>query len=217
MRASVSFAVILLGLALAISPQSGRTQSHRDYVFTDEEGHLVIRFAGIGAAGLDSAQAYEVLNAEFSRMVHDRLHADLAFQAEPRDPEWAASMEPRIEKHVAHAGLEFSHVVTECRAASCRVIMTQPVHWTVPEHQAVLETVQRSLEAFIADRRQHFKPSFMITAYYQESETSHIKAFLRRTEHASTGRPASGSATPTAEPTTMRSAPDTAIGPVASR
>ena len=30
----------------------------------------------------------------------------------------------------------------------------------------------------------NFVPVFMITAYDQEAETAHIKAFLRRTEHA---------------------------------
>lgn len=182
MRASVSSAVIALGLALAMWPQSGRTQSDRDFVFADLDGHLVIRFAGSGATGLDESQAYEILNAEFSTMVHDRLHADLVFGNEPRDPKWAASMEPQIEEHVKHAGPEFSDILIECRAASCRVIMEQPGHWSVPEHQAVLETVQESLEAFIAAHRQHFEPVFMITAYDQESETSHIKAFLRRTK-----------------------------------
>jgi len=181
MRASASSAVITLGLVLAIWPQSGQTQSDRDFVFTDEDGHLVIRFAGTGSTGLDSSQADEVLNAEFSRMVHDRLRADLQFGVEPRDPEWARSMEPQIEHHVKHAGPEFSDIYVECRATSCRVIMEQPVHWSsVPAHQAVLETVQESLQAFIATRRQHFEPVFMITAYYQEFETSHIKAFLRR-------------------------------------
>ena len=192
MRASVSSAVISLGLALAISPQYGRTQSDRDFVFTDLDGHLVIRFAGTGTTGLDSSQADEILNAEFSRMVHDRLRADLLFEDEPRDPEWALSMEPQIEQHVKHAGPEFSDLFIECRAASCRVIMEQPVHWSVPEHQAVLETVQESLEAFIAARRQHFEPVFMITAYYQEFETSHIKAFLRRIKHAPPDRPVGG-------------------------
>lgn len=194
MRASIPATIVSLGLALALAmwPQSGRTQSDRDFVFTDEEGHLVIRFAGTRATGLDSSQAYEVLNAEFSRMVHDRLHADLQFVAEPRDPEWAASMEPQIEKHVEHAGPEFSAILTECRAASCRIIMEQPGHWTVPAHRTVLETVQKSLEAFITARRQQFEPIFMITAYYQETETSHIKAFLRRTGHAGPGRPAGG-------------------------
>ena len=184
MRTSVSSAVISLGLALAMWPQFGRTQSDRDFVFNDEEGHLVLRFAGTGATGLDSSQAEEILNQEFSRMVHDRLRADLLFEDEPRDPAWAQSMEPQIEEHVKHAGPEFSDIFVECRAATCRVIMEQPVHWTVPEHQAVLEAVQKSLEAFIAARRQHFEPIFMITAYYQETETSHIKAFLRRTGHA---------------------------------
>jgi hypothetical protein len=64
--------------------------------------------------------------------------------------------------------------------------MEQPVHWTVIEHQAVLETVQKSLEAFIAAHRQHFEPVFMVAAYDQETETSHIKAFLRRIGHAPT-------------------------------
>lgn len=171
-------------------PQSGRTQSDRDYVFADEDGHLVIRFVGTGATGLDSSQTEEIVNAEFSSMVHDRLRADLLFEDEPRDPEWAASMEPEIEAHVEHAGPEFSGIFTDCRMASCRVIMEQPGHWTVPEHGAVLETVQKSLEAFIAARRQHFEPIFMITAYDQANETPHIKAILRRTGHASPGGPA---------------------------
>jgi hypothetical protein len=188
MRASVSFAVIALGLALAMWPQCGRTQSDRDFVFTDLEGHLVLRFVGTEATGLDSTQLDEVLDSELSTMVHDRLRADLLFEDEPRDPEWAASMEPQIEEHVKHAGPEFSDILVECRAASCRVIMEQPGHWSVSEHQAVLGTVQKSLEAFIATRRQDFEPVFMMTAYSQESETSHIKAFLRRTGHAVTHR-----------------------------
>lgn len=190
MQALVSSAVIALGFTLAMLPQSGRTQSERDFVFTDLDGHLVVRFAGTGATGLDSSQVDEISNAEFSSMVHDRLRADLLFEDEPRDPEWASLMEPQIEQFVKHAGPDFSDLFVECRAASCRVIMEQPVHWSVPEHQAVLQTVQESLEAFIAIRRQHFEPVFMITAYYQEFETSHIKAFLRRTEHAPPDRPA---------------------------
>jgi hypothetical protein len=195
MRALVSTAVVSLGLALTTWPQSGRAQSDRDFVFTDEEGHLVIRFVGIGAAGLDPSQAYEILNAEFSRMVHDRLHADLKFQDEPRDPDWAASMEPRIESHVRHVDYGdagFSDIFVECRAASCRIIMEQPVHFGVQEHQAVLGSVQQSLEAFIATHRQHFEPGFMITAYDQANETPHIKAFLSRSGSLPAGPPAGG-------------------------
>jgi hypothetical protein len=164
-----------------MGPQSGKTQSDRDFVFTDEDGHLVVRFVGIGGAGLNESQAYEISNAEFSSMVHDRLHADLRFEAEPRDPEWAEWMVPQIEAHLVHAGPEFSGLFIECRASSCRVVMEQPGEFTVPDHHSVLETVQKSLEAFIAARPQHFEPGFMITAYDQAFETPHIKAFLRRT------------------------------------
>jgi len=186
MRPSISFAVISLGLALAIGPVSGRAQSDRDYVFADLEGHLLMRFVGSGET-LDPSQAEEVLNAEFSSMVHDRLRADLLFEDEARDPEWAEWMEPKIAEHVKHAGPEFSDIFTECRAGSCRIIMEQHAHWTVPEHRVVLETVQKSLEAFIADHAQHFEAEFMITAYYQEFEIPHIKAFLRRAGRASSG------------------------------
>jgi hypothetical protein len=171
-------------LALTIWPQCGLTQSDREFVFADEEGHLVVRFPGSGATGLNPSQADEILNAEFSSMVHDRLRADLLFEAEPRDADWAAWMEPQIEKHVKHAGPEFSDIFTECRAASCRVVMEQPVHWSVTQHRAVLEPVQESVEAFIAAHQQHFEAVFMITAYDQETETSHIKVFLRRAGHA---------------------------------
>lgn len=192
MRTTVSSVVIALGWALLMWPQYGQTQSARNYVFTDEDGHLVIRFAGSGTKGLDPSQADEVLNAELSIMVHDRLRADLLFAEEPRDTEWARSMQPQIETHVERAGIEFSDLFVECRAVSCRVIMEQPGHWSVQAHQAVLETVQESLEAFVAAHRRHFEPVFMITAYYQEFETPHIKAFLRRAEQAPPERPAGG-------------------------
>ena len=189
MRASVSSAVAALGWVLILWPQYGQPQTDRNFVFRDNDGHLLIRFAGTGATGLDASQFEEIANAEFSVMVHDRLRADLLFAEEPRDPEWAQSMQPRIEAYVKRAGPEFSDVFVECRAASCRVIMEQPGHWSVPAHQAALETVQESLDAFIAVHRQHFEPVFMITAYYHEFETSHIKAFLRRTGYAPPDRP----------------------------
>ena len=187
MRGVAAFALIsnrlapTLALALTIGPQPGLAQSDRDFVFTDEDGHLVLRFAGTGATGLEPAQAEEILNQEFSRMVHDHLRADLLFADEPRDIHWAASMEPQIAAHVRHAGAEFSDVFVQCRAATCRIIMEQPLHWDVPAHVAVLETVQASLEAFIDANHGQFERVFLITAYYQQTETPHIKAFLRRT------------------------------------
>lgn len=187
MRALILSAVLSLGLALAMWPENGQTQTHRDFVFADLEGHLIIRFAGIGAGGLSPAQVEEVSNSEFSSMVHDRMHADLVFEAERRDPAWAATMEPQIAEHMKHAGPEFSGVHAECRAESCRVIMEQTRHWTVPEHRAVLETVQKSVEAFIASHPQDFGRTFMLAAYYQEYETPQIKAFLQRTGPASHG------------------------------
>jgi hypothetical protein len=192
MRARVLFIVIALGLSVSLSPQSGQAQLDRDFVFTDEDGHLVVRFVGTGATGLDASQSYEILNAEFSSMVHDRLHADLRFEDEPRDTAWAQSIEAQIDQHLDHTGFEFSDVFIECRADSCRVVMEQPRHWSVPEHQAALETVQQSVEEFIAARPEQFQPVFMIAAYDQKDQISHIKAFLRRTGHVPEGQSSGG-------------------------
>jgi hypothetical protein len=181
MRTSVSLAVVALTGAMALWSQSARAQSDRDFVFTDEDGHLVVRFVGTGATGLDPSQADEILNAEFSSMVHDRLRADLLFEDEPRDRDFDAEMAPQLTEHIRHAGPEFSEVFVECRAASCRIVMDQSRHWSVAEHLVVLETVVDSLEGFIAARPRHFEPGFMITAYDQASQIPHIKAFLRRT------------------------------------
>jgi hypothetical protein len=67
-------------------------------------------------------------------MVHDRLRADLLFEAEPPDAEWAAWMEPQIEKHVMHGDPQFSDIFVERRVAPCRIVVEQPVHWSVAQH-----------------------------------------------------------------------------------
>lgn len=192
LRALVSSAApaacLSLALVLATWPQSGRTEPHRDYSFSDTDGHLVIRFVGIGPGGLDPVQADEVLDQEFSTMIHDRLRADLLFEAEPRDEPFAASMAPQIEAELARAGPEFTEIVAACRSVSCRVIMTQPGHWNVEEQLPVLAAVQASLETFIAAHEPEFEPVFMLTAYDQLTETAHIKAFLRRTGRTFTHR-----------------------------
>jgi hypothetical protein len=180
MRNSVALAIVLLTSALTMGPRFALAQSDRDFVFTDEDGHLVVRFVGTGATGLDPSQAEEILNAEFSSMVHDRLRADLMFEDEPRDRDWDARMAPVLREHASLAGLHFTEVFVECRAASCRIVMDQPGHWSVSQHLVVLEAVVESLEDFIAEQRPQFEPGFMITAYYQQYQIPHIKAFLRR-------------------------------------
>ncbi|HEU4616448.1 MAG TPA: hypothetical protein VFV10_00310 [Gammaproteobacteria bacterium] len=182
MRASVSSILVSLGLAVAVWPPASRAQADRDFVFTDLVGHLVLRFVGIGPSGLDPSEIDEISDSEFSRMVHDRIRADLLFEDEPPDSEWAASMEPRIEAQVKQLGSDsgFSDIVVECRAASCRVTMQEPGHWTVPAHQAVLDTVQKTFEAFTAAHPRDFKPAFMLAAYDKEGERAHVEAFLRR-------------------------------------
>ena len=188
MRFRAPLTAILLAAALIVSPLDSSAQSDRDFVFTDLDGHLIIRFAGTGATGLDPVQADEVLNQEFSRMVHDRLRADLLFESERRDPDWSRSMAPQIARHVESAGLEFSNLRVECRAVSCRVIIEQAEGPNVPAHRAVLDAAQATLQDFIDDRRGHFEPVFMITAYYKEYQTPHIKAFLRRIDSSRAGQ-----------------------------
>ena len=173
---------IAVWMCLAVAPGLAAAQDERDFVFTDEDGHRVLRFAGSEPGGLDPDQFDEIVNVEFSTMVHDRLRADLRFDAEPVDSEWAASMRTRLEAHLSDVGPEFSAVEVECRSASCRLVLEHAVRWRLPEHRSRMGVVQRVIQDFIRADPESFEPVFLITAYDQELETPHIKAFLERTD-----------------------------------
>ena len=167
-------------LAITVWSPFVAAQNDRDFVFTDEDGHLVLRFAGTGSGDLDATQKDEIVNAEFSTMVHDRIRADLRFEAEPVDSEWAAAMEPRLERLASHTGLEISAIDVECRSASCRLVLEHLNRWSISEHRALMGSVQNILAAFIEANSTDFGPVFLMTAYDQASYTPHIKAILPR-------------------------------------
>ena len=174
------------GLALAVWPQLAVSQNERDFVFTDDEGHLVLRFAGSEPGGLDTDQRDEIVNAEFSTMVHDRLRADIRFDSEPVDSEWAESMEPRIAMYLRETGPDFwsifPDITVECRSASCRLLLEHTRRLQVSEHRLQMGSVQRALQAFMEANLASFEPVFLMAAYDQELEVPHIKAFLRRVD-----------------------------------
>jgi len=183
MRFSALTIAVSVGLAVAVWPQLAATQDERDFVFTDDEGHLVLRFAGAGSGGpggLDANQRDEIVNVQLSTMVHDRLRADAAFDAEPIDSEWADSMEPRIERHMRETGPEFSAIHVECRSASCRLLLEHSGGRSVSEHRALMGAAQHVIQAFIEANPTSFKPVFMIAAHYQEPESPYLKLFLRK-------------------------------------
>jgi hypothetical protein len=181
MRLSAVTIAASLGLAVALWPASA-AQDERDFMFTDEEGHLVLRFTGTGASGLDTDQRDEIVNAEFSRMVHDRLRADLRFDTEPLDSEWADAMEPRIRTHLRETGSGFAAIHVECRSTSCRLVLEHASRLPISEHRTLMGHVQHALLAFVEAHPASFEPVFLIAAYDQEGETPHIKAFLQRTD-----------------------------------
>jgi hypothetical protein len=173
-----------LGLAAAMCQQLAAAQNDRDFVFTDDEGYLVIRFVRMGPQGLNETQRDEVLDQEFSTMIHDRLRADLRFEDEPIDSNWAAWAEPEIQKLIVKMPPGFSSVNVQCRSASCRIVLEHPSRLSIAEHQSLMGTVEGVIQEFVDANPSTFDPAFMMTAYDQESETPHVKAFIRRT-----GRP----------------------------
>ena len=174
--------IVAGSICLALAPGLAAAQHERDFVFTDEDGHLVLRFAGSEPGGLEPDQVDEIVNAEFSTMVHDRLRADLRFDTEPVDSEWAEPMKARLEGHLSDQTLEFSAVEVECRSASCRLVLEHTDRWRLPEHRSRMGVVQRVIQDFMRTDPESFEPVFLITAYDQELETPHIKAFLERAD-----------------------------------
>jgi len=172
--------IVSLCLAVAGSVALASNRESGDFVFVDEEGHLVLRFAGVGRDGLNEHQRQEVVNKEFSSMVHDRLRADLLFEGEQHDPAWAAAMVPRLERHVLDAGSTFVAVEAQCRAESCRLFVDHTATMTVAEHMLLLPELQATIEAFIDAEPDSFEPVFMIAAHFQTPEPPFMKVYLRR-------------------------------------
>jgi hypothetical protein len=175
----LTFAAVFAA-TVAVWPGAAAAQGAGDFVFTDAEGHLVLRFAGAEASGLDASQFEEIANVELSTMVHDRLRADAVFEVEPVDSTWAESMAARVAEHVRQAGSEFSEVHVECRSASCRLVLDHPSTWSVEAHRALMRVAQRIVQAFIEANPATFEPVFLIAAHYQEPERPYMKLFLRR-------------------------------------
>lgn len=167
-------------MAAAFWSQGAAAQDDRDFVFTDEDGHLILRYAGVEAGGLSSDQIDEIANLQLSTMVHDRLRADARFEAEPIDSKWAAAMEPRLAKRLSNIGPPFSGVHVECRSASCRVLLEHSDGRSVAEHRALMGSAQRAVRAFIEAHPGSFEPAFLIAAHYQEPEAPYLELFLRR-------------------------------------
>jgi hypothetical protein len=178
-RSSLTIAASV-ALALAVWPAPAASQGVGDFVFTDAEGHLVLRYAGAESGRLDANQFEEIANVEMSTMVHDRLRADAVFEAEHVDGEWAEAMETRIAAHVRQAVPDFSDVLVECRAASCRLVIDHPRTWSVDAHRALMRDAERVVQAFIRSNPASLEPVFLIAAHYQEPGRPYMKMFLRR-------------------------------------
>jgi hypothetical protein len=172
-------------LAVAGMPFAVLAQHERDYINTDEEGHLIFRYAGSQSPWPTEEQMEEITNAFNSVMVHDLLRADLIFDTELRDEAWAEPMERAIEGHLATAALQASEIDAECQSKSCRLWVIQSGAWTVEDHQIAMDQVQDELQELMRAHAGRFEPVFLITAYYQESEPHpYLKVFLYRADAA---------------------------------
>lgn len=175
----------VLAFALTAWPLSGLAQQDHDFIFTDEEGHVLLRFANAGLDELQTAALQpreEVLNQELSVMVHDRMRADFRFEAELVDPDWARPTEDEIEAHLLESTAGFSSRVIECRSSSCRLVLQHTTRYSIEEHEKLLEAVQVQLQELIDAAPAKYDPVFLITAYEQASQTPHIKVFLHRAQ-----------------------------------
>ena len=176
-----------MAAALAVTFQTASAVESSDFVFTDDQGHLILRFVGVAPDALSERQRDDIVNSEFSTMVHDRLQADLRFESEPVDSLWAASLEPRLEHYVRANGPEFTGVDVECRSASCRLILDHDGGRDLGEHERLVPVVQAVIESFIAGHKDALQPEFTIAAHYQEPDAPFFKVYVQRAGPADAG------------------------------
>jgi len=169
---------VTIGLGSAACPRPAVAQADRDFLLTDDEGHLLVRFAG--PEDPSPSQREGMTNMFLSVMVQDRLWADIDFEYEPVDSGWSARTTPQIETYVRQTWPELPAIDVECRSATCRLVLEHADLRTVSEHRALMAFVEDGISAFVAAEGSGFAPSFLITAYSQVEYPQHIKVFLER-------------------------------------
>lgn len=180
MRFPALTAEVSLCFVLAGAPLLAAAQNDRDYIFTDDQGHLVLRYAGAGPGGLTHDQMDEIVNVQLSTMVHDRLRADTVFEAEPIDPAWSKPTQAQLAEALTTALPEMSPLHVECRSASCRLLLGHADGHTVAAHQSLMDTAQHAVRAFLEDHPGQFEHVFLMAGHYKEPGGAYIKVFLRR-------------------------------------
>ena len=178
----ISAAAALVALAWA---GPGSSQLQRDFIFDDEHGHLILRFVGLSDGELNDHQRSEVVNAEFSEMVHDRIRADLLFAAEPRDPANADALQNHLLRQFDWHGQDFLPPVVECRSASCRIVVEHHSRPGIDAHQAWLDDFQAMLQRIIDTQAETFSGEMLLAAYNKQGYVPHLKAFIRIAGHGS--------------------------------
>lgn len=161
------------------------SESVRDFVFTDEEGHLVLRF--VGGDELEAEQREEVANVQLSTMVHDRLRADALFDGEAVDKAWAKHAETLIRQTLMRqsnasefAPPPFAIFRVSCRTMTCRLIVEHEGGRRVSDHQGLMSRLEFRLRELFKAAPGVFEPAFMLAGQYQEPGAPYIKAYLRR-------------------------------------
>jgi len=171
----------LTAIVIALMLEPANAQSWRDFIFTDDEGHLILRFVGNPSGEPSPTQMEEVHSAEVSVMVHDRMRADVLFESEIVDSTWALSMESRLGQHFARVESPFTSVESECRSQSCRLYVDHPDGRNVREHQSLMSLLETPVRSFIDSNPGSIDSVFLIAGYYQEPAAPYIKVYLRRT------------------------------------
>ncbi|HEY8520317.1 MAG TPA: hypothetical protein VIN61_09565 [Gammaproteobacteria bacterium] len=185
MRIATFAITATVGLAVA-GPRAGAAEDARDFVFTDSEGHMVLRFVGVPSMGLSEDQLEEIVNVQLSTMVHDRLRADARFDAEPVDAAWAQRMQARVARHVRQAAPDLASFEAACRSVSCRLVFDHPHALRVAEHQALMDRIQGVIQGLNETYPGSFAAVFLIAGQYQEPAKPFTKVFLRRADEGST-------------------------------
>ncbi len=179
-----------LGCAFIAPTRPAAAQGSRDFVFTYDDDHLVLRVSGLRPGEVDERQVDEVANVQVSTMVHDRLLADALFDAEPIDRSWAGATRSRLEHALSDAPPGISAIEVECRSTACRLLIDHAGGLTVSAHESVMTTVERSVRAFIDADPGTFERIFLMAGQYKAPGSPYIKVFLRRPQKPSRGSPA---------------------------
>ena len=162
------------GTAMSDTPNSSPESASPGNVMVDDTDGIADR------PRVDSARILG--DGPISSQLREANSLDLAFEAEPRDSEWALPLESKVFEHLMKLEMPLISVDAQCRSQTCRIIMVHPNSLTsTPIINDRVNDVRSQTAAILTDNRGEIQRRTIIIEADPRTQISTTKVYFHRT------------------------------------